>query len=302
MALLVVGLSLLATAQFARHRGDRTRDQPPTRTAHRYGSGGARDARATGRKETDAERKAPAAGCAAGAIVREGRNREGEEARFHRFGVRGGSLASPGPVRFDAYHSPLQSTPAWAKPNHGFFHCQHPSTRDVTAFDPVRAGMMHPPPRLSRPAMRTRRGCWVRRTTGNSCFQAVCCIGLHVRAGCAGTVHVSRARRCTRCGCSRARLRKQSSTHVDSASHKSDCAETARTPETRMPAVRRHSSACVAGAKRLRAPGPVLRLLVDERGVVVGAEHLAERIQVVGLHHEDPAFAVGVLVDRLRLV
>src|SRR5690606_11272721 len=52
MALLVVGLSLLATAQFARHRGDRTRDQPPTRTAHRDGSGGARGARATGRTAT----------------------------------------------------------------------------------------------------------------------------------------------------------------------------------------------------------------------------------------------------------
>lgn len=243
MALLVVGLSLLATAQFARHRGDRTRDQPPTRTAHRDGSGGARIARAAGRTPTGCGTQSTRDGSGRGCHVRRNGIRGGDDARFHRFEVRGGRLACPGSVRFDAYHSPLQSTPAWAKPNHGFFHCQHLATCKRAAVVMATAKAKQQRRCVSCRAPRARPGQRAGRLLQYRCFKGVSCIATHERGARAQCRRTLRAHRRIAAARAPAWLRLQSSTRADFAAHKSDCAETARTPGTRMPALGRHSSA-----------------------------------------------------------
>lgn len=109
---------------FKRHHGYRTRDRPPARQAHRSDGLAARDPSQC-RYRRPAPNKKPAATGAAG--FEHGCFLFPRGMRFRRppFAVGGGACDAAGD-RVLFYHSLLQGTSAWAKPNHGFSDCQQP--------------------------------------------------------------------------------------------------------------------------------------------------------------------------------
>lgn len=109
---------------FKRHHGYRTRDRPPTRQAHRS------DGLATcdplqSRYRRSTPIKKPAATDAAGFDHGRFLFPRGMRCRRPPFAVGGGACDAAGD-RVLFYHSLLQGTSAWAKPNHGFSDCQQP--------------------------------------------------------------------------------------------------------------------------------------------------------------------------------
>lgn len=128
------------------------------------------------------------------------RFRGGDEAQVHRVVSPGGSLSFASRFRFDSTHSLPQATSAGAKPNHGFFHCQHPrgvfSGRRGWTRTPLRiAGA---PPMVRAKTRRDARG--LRRSRKKHYVLSILFCARRGRAGSSRRSGAMRERAPRRCG------------------------------------------------------------------------------------------------------
>ena len=198
-----------------------------------------------------------------------------------------------------------------AKPNHGFFNCQHP---EGVRCAPCCAGACAP---------RRRAGLAdARRVAAGACT----CVAVAMKSAC----FMHSASRDLRAPCTPAprdageprRLHRRRGAFAR-VSNRFSFASVFGTAATEMRESAQAEAACATAAnknaglvarrlgkggargERSRRPLPAQRSVLfvfDQLGVVVGRQQLVELVRLVDLDHEQPALAVGILVDRLRLV
>ena len=136
MALLVSGTTWYCSPVGTRH-GYRTRDQPPTREARRNGCcvatapEGADPVRNDPRIRKTRSHKKPASPSGAGAVAGSRRLSQGRRRLIPPLGISGqrASLCCALLLWLDSLSS--AATSVGAKPNHGFFNCQHPDAKNL---------------------------------------------------------------------------------------------------------------------------------------------------------------------------